>query len=43
LPFHFVPVEVMRAAIPLAPFALPLRGSRLEADLASRLPSLFAS
>jgi hypothetical protein len=28
-------------AIPLSPFALPLAGSRLEADLRSRLPELF--
>ncbi len=31
----------MERAIPLSPFALPLRGSRLEADLRSRLPQLF--
>ena len=29
------------SAIPLSPFALPLAGSRLEADLRSRLPQLF--
>jgi hypothetical protein len=29
-------------AIPLAPFALPVRGSRLEADIRARLPALFA-
>jgi hypothetical protein len=31
----------MERAITLSPFALPLRGSRLEADLRSRLPHLF--
>jgi hypothetical protein len=30
------------SAIPLSAFALPLAGSRLEADLRSRLPDLFA-
>lgn len=29
------------SAIPLSPFALPLKGSRLEADLRLRLPHLF--
>jgi hypothetical protein len=28
-------------AIPLSPFALPLSGSRLEADLRSRIPEIF--
>jgi len=32
---------VVDRAIPLSPFALPLHGSRLEADLRSRLPDLF--
>ena len=40
--FHLVGPASMDRAIPLSPFALPLRGSRLEADLASRLPALFA-
>jgi hypothetical protein len=31
-----------QSAIPLGPFAVPLAGSRLEADLRSRLPDLFA-
>jgi hypothetical protein len=31
------------SAIPIGPFALPLRGSRLEADLRGRMPALFES
>jgi hypothetical protein len=31
----------MERSIPLSAFALPLHGSRLEADLRSRLPELF--
>jgi hypothetical protein len=33
--------EGMERAIPLSPFALPLTGSRLEADLRGYLPDLF--
>ncbi len=42
-PWWALPVGLpwMERAIPLSPFALPLRGSRLEADLKSRLPDLF--
>ncbi|HUG47848.1 MAG TPA: hypothetical protein VMP67_05490 [Candidatus Limnocylindria bacterium] len=39
--FRFVGSELMDQTIPLSPFALPLRGSRLEGDLRGRLPHLF--
>jgi len=39
--FRFVGNEAMERSIPLSPFALPLRGSRLEGDLRARLPELF--
>lgn len=39
--FWFLGNEAMERSIPISPFALPLRGSRLEADLRARLPQLF--